>query len=161
MSGSGAGRLARVFISFALWYRGVGRPVRWLVTITGAPFSSSVASATNSNATSTERELALARSDCTDKKGHAARGHDATELGPRQKPDRGSPCFQGCQGQRPQASNVSGVPVPISTLGRKRMSEIIISGRMLNSVSMSALTTDPSTQYIPYKNARGRQQRGW
>jgi hypothetical protein len=36
-----------------LSYRGAGRPVRWLVTIAGEVFSS-VASAKNSNATSTE-----------------------------------------------------------------------------------------------------------
>src|SRR5262245_57757636 len=53
MSGAGAGALVRVFIAFALLYRGAGRPVRWLVTIAGELFSS-VASATNSNATSTE-----------------------------------------------------------------------------------------------------------
>src|SRR5262249_34772877 len=33
---------------------GAGRPVRWLVTITGESLGSSVASATNSNASSTE-----------------------------------------------------------------------------------------------------------
>src|SRR5262245_11447008 len=53
MSGAGAGALVRVFIAFALSYRGAGRPLRWLVTIAGEPFSS-VASATNSSATSTE-----------------------------------------------------------------------------------------------------------
>src|SRR4029453_6505400 len=53
MSGAGAVAVARVFIAFALSYRGAGRPVRWLVTIAGEVFSS-VASAKNSNATSTE-----------------------------------------------------------------------------------------------------------
>src|SRR5262245_44732856 len=54
MSGAGAGSVVRVFIAFALSYRGAGRPVRWLVTITGESLGSSVASATNSNASSTE-----------------------------------------------------------------------------------------------------------
>src|SRR5262245_28204930 len=52
MSGAGAGAVARVLV--ALSYRGAGRPVRWLVTITGELFFSNVASATNSNAKSTE-----------------------------------------------------------------------------------------------------------
>jgi hypothetical protein len=51
MSGAGADPVVRGFI--ALSYRGAGRPVRWLVTIAGEVFSS-VASAKNSNATSTE-----------------------------------------------------------------------------------------------------------
>jgi hypothetical protein len=52
-AGAGAGAVVRVFVA-SLSYRGAGRPVRWLVTITGASLCSSVASATNSNATSTE-----------------------------------------------------------------------------------------------------------
>src|SRR5262245_31395168 len=50
---SGAGADAVVSVLIAVWYRGAGRPVRWLVTIAGE-LSSSVASATNSNANSTE-----------------------------------------------------------------------------------------------------------
>ena len=52
MSGAGADPVVRGFI--ALSYRGAGRPMRWLVTITGEPLCSSVPSARNSNATSTE-----------------------------------------------------------------------------------------------------------
>src|SRR5215472_5625137 len=53
MSGAGADAMVRVFIALALPCGDAGRPVRWLVIIAGEVFSS-VASAKNSNATSTE-----------------------------------------------------------------------------------------------------------
>jgi hypothetical protein len=83
---SGAGAVVRVFVAFALSYRGAGRPVRWLVTITGESFFSSVASATNSNATSTQPAITkkarkgMAHFPLQDLKKPRREDHDATEF---------------------------------------------------------------------------------
>lgn len=57
ISGSGAGALTKICTGSECRV-GSGRPVRWLVTIAGEPFLSRAASARNSNATSTEPEMA-------------------------------------------------------------------------------------------------------